>query len=159
MFSYVLEADFDLAIPGVIRQGHGVASGTAASSPYPHGTLAQQIPFFRERGVDLAGFFRGTLNVDISPFHFAVAQPDVTLRQVAWTDRIPPEDFSFCACLLEAHGTTHPALIYHPHPETKVEHFQNASIVEILAPYVKGLGIGAMVTLRFRHSQVRVRES
>jgi len=156
MFSYVPEADFDLVVPGVIRQGHGVASGTAASSPYPHGTLALQIPLFRERGLDLSGFFRGTLNVDISPCRHALVQPDVTLRQVAWTDRIPPEDFSFCACLLRVHGTTHPALIYHPHPETKVEHFQNASVVEVLAPFVKGLTTGCRVTLRVRSDRVRL---
>lgn len=159
MFSHLPEAGFNLAVPGVIRQGYGVASGTAASSPYPDGTLALQIPLFKERGVDLSGFFRGTLNVDISPLCFALIKPDVTLRQVAWTDRIPPEDFSFCACLLEVERSPHPALIYRPHPETKVEHFQNPSIIEILAPYVGGLAVHSKVTLRLRRIQVQVWES
>lgn len=159
MFSYSPESDFDLIVQGVIRQGYGVASGSSASSPYPHGTLSLQVPLFKERGVDLSGFFLGTLNVDISPQRFAVTRPDVTLRAVAWTDRIPPEDFSFCACLLEAGGTRHRALIYHPHPETKVEHFQNESVVEVLAPYVSDLAIGSKVILRLRGLNVRVWET
>ena len=159
MFSYAPESDFDLVVQGVIRQGYGVASGSAASSPYPNGTLSLQAPRFKERGVDLSGFFPGTLNVDISPRRFALTRPDITLRTVAWTDRIPPEDFSFRACLLEAGGRTHHALIDHPHPETKVEHFQNDSVVEVLAPYVNNLAIGSKVSLRLRGQNVRVWES
>ena len=154
MFSHTPESDFDLTVPGLIRKGYGVASGLGDSPPYPTGTLALQIPVFTARGVDLSPFYRGTLNVDISPHRFALPNPDVILTQVAWTDRIPPEDFSFCACLLQANGVTHRALIYRPHPETKVEHFQHESVVEILAPFVASVGAGSQVTLRFRSQQV-----
>lgn len=159
MFSHTPEADFDLMVQGVIQQGYGVASGSSASSAYPMGTLSLQMPLFKQRGVDLSGFFRGTLNVDISPRHFALTSTDITLRNVAWTDRIPPEDFSFCACLLEAKAALHRALIYCPHPETKVEHFQNDSVIEVLARFVSDIGFGSQVILRFRSRQVRVWES
>ena len=158
MPSHSPEVDFDLVVRGVIRRGHGVASGSAAISPYPGGTLALQIPLFKQQGVDLSGFFCGTLNVDISPLRFQLTNPEVTLRKVAWTDRIPPEDFSFCPCLLEALRATHRALVYYPHPETKVEHFQNESVIEVLAPFIPHLGIGSRVRLRLRSSQVRVCE-
>jgi len=154
MFDYTPGASFDLAVSGVVRQGYGVASGSTASSAYPTGTLALQWPFFKARGVDVSSFFRGTLNVDISPHRFTLTQPEITLRQVTWTNRIPPEDFSFCACLLEADGTTHPVLIYYPHPETKVEHFQSESVIEILAPFLNSVGIGSRVALRLRSRRV-----
>ena len=155
MFSHAPEAEFSLAISGLIREGHGVASGRADSCPYPEGTLALQIPLFRERGVDLDAFFRGTLNVDIAPLRFQLVDPDVTLQNVAWTGRIPPEHFSFCACWLEVHGSSHQALVYHPHPETNAEHFQNASLIEVLARFVGDVMPGLDVTLRMRPRQVR----
>ena len=156
MFSHLPAADFSLAIRGVIQQGHGVASGHTASARYPEGTLALQTPVFRERGVDLSAYFRGTLNVDISPLRFELTNPDITLRHIAWTNQIPPEHFSFCTCLLEALGATHHALIYHPHRETKVEHFQSESLIEVLAPFVPDVGSGARVTLWVRPRQLEL---
>jgi hypothetical protein len=155
MFVHEPQSQFDLAVTGIVRQGHGAASGRA-KHPYPDGTLALQFPIFRAQHVDLSGFYRGTLNVDLAPARFVLEQADVTLRQVRWTDRIPPEDFSFFACLLEFDGARFPALIYRPHPETKVEHFQNDSILEIMAPHVRGIGAGSRVVLRVRSRQVKV---
>lgn len=80
----------------------------------------------------------------------------MTLRGVRWTDRIPPEDFSFFSCLIEAAGATHRAVIYRPHPETKVEHFQGDSIVEILAPFMPGAHAGMAATLWIRRNQLAV---
>lgn len=139
----------------MVVKGHGVASGCAPDCPYPGGSLARQIPCFQQHGVDLTGFHRGTLNVDVSPQRCVPFNPDLTLRQVRWTDRIPPEDFSFLACLLVVGGTTYRGLIYYPHPETKVEHFQNDSLLEVMAPFIAGLNAGAAVTLRLRRCQVR----
>jgi len=156
MFLFTPESEFDLTVPGVVRKGYGVASGLGDSSVYPEGTLLMQMPLFHERGVDLSEFFLGTLNVDISPCSFAWINPDITLRQLAWTDRIPAEDFSFTACLLQVHGASVHALVYYPHPETKVEHFQHDSVMEILAPFVNEMAEGVLVTLGFRSRQVRI---
>ena len=158
MFSYEPETRFDLCLPGRIRKGHGVASGSAASSPYPEGTLALQAAIFKLRGVDLQAYHRGTLNVDISPRRFELIRADVTLRDIRWTDRIPPEHFSFSACLLEACNRMHHALIYHPHPETKTEHFQSESLVEVLAPFIEGVSEGSPVVLRVCGDHIRLRD-
>lgn len=139
--------DAGRSVHGVVVAGHGAASG--ASGRYPGGTLALQIPHFLERGLDLRGYHRGTVNVDISPLRFVPRRPLVTLRGVAWTDRIPPEDFSFFSCELEHEGRRHDGLVYRPHPETKVEHFQNESIVEVLTDHIAGLAVGDPVVLHF----------
>lgn len=157
MFSYEPETRFDVSLTGVVSKGHGVASGSAPSSPYPQGTLSMQLPIFRSRGVNLSHFHRGTLNVNIQPLRFRLVNPDVTLRQVVWTDRIPPEDFSFCACLLHVHDSAYRAVVYYPHPETKVEHFQSESMIEIIAPFVPGLSAGTSVSLSVCGTQVLIR--
>jgi hypothetical protein len=153
-FLYEPEGQFDLALLGVISKGHGVASGQAVNTPYPEGTLAPQIPLFRELGVDLSGFFRGTLNIDVSPRRIKLRNGDVTLRQVRWTNWIPPEDFSFFACLLEVDDVRYRSLIYRPHPETKVEHFQKDAVLEVLSPWVEGMTGGKEVRLKLRSSQI-----
>lgn len=137
--------DLSLHVHGVVVAGHGAASG--ASGRYPGGTLALQIPHFLARGLDLRAYHRGTINVDIAPLRFVPKHPLVTVRDVAWTDRIPPETFSFFSCELEHAGRRHAGLVYYPHPETKVEHFQSESIVEVVTEHVAGLAEGDPVTL------------
>lgn len=44
------DGQFDVAFAGIIRRGHGVASGSAVASPYAEGTLALQIPIFLKLG-------------------------------------------------------------------------------------------------------------
>jgi hypothetical protein len=87
-------------VDGILERGYGVASGTGTDSPYPRGTIEMQIPFFKALGLDLTRFFPGTLNVSISPKTFQLINPEFTFRQVHWTDRHPPEDFSFSRCQL-----------------------------------------------------------
>jgi hypothetical protein len=36
-------------------------------------------------------------------------------------------------------------MVYHPHPETKPEHGQQAGVVELLAPWLSGLLVGHQV--------------
>ena len=45
--------DLDSSVTGKVVLGHGVASGRAANSPYPRGSLEMQIPCFLDRGLDL----------------------------------------------------------------------------------------------------------
>src|SRR6185503_17786920 len=87
-----------IRISGIVDRGHQVASGMASDNPYPNGTIKMQIPFFKERGLDLGSFFQGTLNVSISPNSFEMKLPEYTFRKVAWTTLHPPEDFSFSRC-------------------------------------------------------------
>ena len=139
--------------PGVIIRGHGVASGQG-ESPYPRGTIAMQKPFFLALGLDLAPYFEGTLNIDITPRGFAMRSPAITFRRVAWTSLHPPEDFSFSRCKIAAGGGEVEGLVYYPHPETKIRHFQNAAMIEVIAPHIDGLTYGDRVLLSLNPAEI-----
>lgn len=139
--------------------GHGIASGQAAASPYPAGSISLQAPLFRAAGLDLSPYFPGTLNLVASGGEWRLQQPDVRLEQLRWTDRHPPETFSFWHCRLRQPanpGASWPGLIYHPHPETKVRHFQPPDQLEVLAPWIAGLHTGAPLELAVDGRRVRL---
>lgn len=141
---------FDSCARARLVAGHGVASGRAADSPYPAGTIALQAPLFAERGVDLSPFQPATLNLDVSPGEWRLRDPDHRVEQLAWSDRHPPETFSFWHCQLQAHGPDserHSALIYYPHPETKQAHHQPPGLLELLAPPLAGVHVGQLFSL------------
>jgi len=142
--------------------GHGVASGRAATSPYPAGTIQLQAPFFAARGINLAPFFAGTLNLEAARGQWRLRDPDARVEALEWTDRHPPETFSFWHCRLRIPAETATAaivgggaggsaglaaLIYYPHPETKRAHHQAASCLEVLAPRISGLTPGQELEL------------
>jgi hypothetical protein len=141
---------------GTIKKGHGVASGASSSSPYPHSSIAMQAPFFRARGLDLAGLHPGTLNVSIAPARFAIAQPDFIFKGVAWTNLHPPETFSFVACDVVFGGASCSGWLYHPHPETKAAHWQDATVMEVIAPRIDGVQYGAEIVLRFADGSLTI---
>jgi len=142
------------AISGVIQRGHAVASGKAPNSPYPNGALEMQIPHFQERGLDLASFYRGTLNVSINPHTFTMKKPEHTFRNIKWTSEHPAEDFSFSRCSVVFEGRRYAGWIYYPHPETKKRHFQDPSVIEIIAPFIPGLGYGDRVEIEVQLEEV-----
>jgi hypothetical protein len=126
---------------GTLVEGHGVASGRSSSSPYPAGTIALQTPHFAAAGLDLSPFQPATLNLDFGPSRWRLQHPDHCIERLRWTDRHPPETFSFWRCGLRrsaagsAAGTAVlEALIYYPHPETKRAHHQPQGLLELLAP-------------------------
>lgn len=159
--------------------GHGVASGRAPTSPYPAGTIHLQAPLFAARGIDLSPFFSGTLNLEAARGHWCLRNPDARVEALEWTDRHPPETFSFWHCRLrvpaeagaaaitsfaagveassgeavcsDAGGAAAAAglaaLIYYPHPETKRDHHQAPSCLEVLAPWIQGLAPGQELEL------------
>ena len=137
--------EFDISVFGVVVEGHGVASGAGDSVPYPGGSIVQQLPFLAEAGLDLSGFHLGTVNVDLAPGVFVPVAPPITIHEVRWTDAIPPETFSFVPCRLDTESDSQVGMIYRPHPETKVEHEQPPSVVEILAPWTEGAEVGSAV--------------
>ena len=134
-------------VHGTVVHGHGVASGRSGDPRFPRGTVAMQLPFFRARGLDLAGFFPGTVNVDVSPWSFAPGPAALRFERVKWHPDVPAETFSFARAALFRKGRRHPALVYWPHPETKPDHFQPPGVVEILATRVPGLEPGDAVAL------------
>ncbi len=120
------------SVEGIIKRGHQVASKMAKDSPYPKGTIEMQTPCFQKLGLDLSAFFPGTLNVAISPKTFTIQQPEYTFTGVQWHPKYPAEDFSFSACRVIFQEITYTGLVYYPHPETKIGHFQDPAIVEVL---------------------------
>jgi hypothetical protein len=154
-------------VKGTIIEGYHVASGP--SRDYPYGTLEKQIPIFKQLGLDLEGFYPGTLNVSIEPLSFEMVMPAFTFRQVRWTDLHPPEDFSFSPCRIrveqgpvplqetdpsEVHW--HKGCVYYPHPETKIRHFENASLIEVMCTFIPGIHYGDTVELEVNVEEIRI---
>jgi hypothetical protein len=42
-------------------------------------------------------------------------------------------------------GRSYDCWLYYPHPETKTKHFQDPSIIEIIAPYIPDITYGDKV--------------
>ena len=145
-------------IPGHIAPGHGVASGCGGDDRFPEGTLALQWPHFEQRGLDLSPFHRATINISIAPRTYTTRKARLTLRTVEWTDLFPPEDFSFFDCRLVPSPDHQPVpgLVYYPHPETKPDHFQDPSIIEILVPWINGIQYHSPVHLDLDPAQIEV---
>jgi hypothetical protein len=142
-------------IGGVVVEGYRVASGP--SKDYPYGTLEKQFPIFKRLGLDLDNFFLGTLNISIAPLSFEMVNPEYTLRQVAWTDLHPPEDFSFSRCTLRFKGIEHPGLVYYPHPETKLRHFEGNSLLEVLCEFIPGIHYGVLLEVSLNPQEIVIR--
>lgn len=143
-----------LSLSGIVTRGHQVAS--RQSEAYAKGTIELQCPFFSERGLDLSGFYSGTLNILISPYSFKIATPEFYFPRVEWTSKHPPEDFSFSACRVIFNEVSRDGWIYYPHPETKIRHHQNHSVIEVIAPYIRGLKYGDVVELQVKAAEVVV---
>ena len=142
-------------VSGLIVEGYRVASGP--SGDYPYGTLEKQIPLFKRLGLNLDGFYLGTLNVSIAPATFELGNPEYTFRQVAWTDLHPPEDFSFSRCTVRYKGDSYAGYVYYPHPETKKRHFESASILEIISEFIPEVHYGERVELELDENEIRIR--
>jgi hypothetical protein len=127
-------------VNGVLVQGYRVASGP--SKDYPYGALDRQRPFFKSGGLDLDSYFNGTLNIDIRPFEFTMPWPQFTFHHVEWTDLHPPEHFSFSRCKVIFTGMEYDGWVYYPHPETKLRHFQNPSLLEVIAMPIPNIQYG-----------------
>jgi len=143
-----------VVVAGTVVRGHGVASRAGEGSPYPAGTLEMQIPHFRRLGLNLDRYVPATLNISIVPRRFHLRNPRHTFRGVRWTSLHPPEDFSFSPCRVVFAGATYEGLVYHPHPETKARHFQDASTIEVLAAYIPGVTYGSRVELHVRREEI-----
>ena len=135
-------------IEGKVVAGYGVASGNAKDPRYSEGTLALQWPHFEERGLDLDGVFRGTINISVAPLKPEPVRAMHTFRGVKWHDDTAAEDFSFFQIRIALAGEPPVGgYIYWPHPETKPDHFQSPHVIEILAPTLDGITGGATVQI------------
>jgi len=142
-------------VKAIVRAGHRVASGESTSDRrFPGGTIRMQEPFFKERGLDFNAFFGGdfvygTLNLSIAPHRFKIASPEFFFQNVKWTDVFPPENFYFSPAEVGFRKKNYKALIYIPDPATKPDHFQDPSVIEVIAERVDGLSYDDEVILSY----------
>ena len=142
-------------IPGILVRGHQVAS--RPSKDYPYGTIEKQKPFFTALGLDLHEYFNGTLNISIAPLTFEMSSPELTFPLVEWTDLHPPETFSFSRCKVIFNGAEFQGWVYYPHPETKERHFQNPSLLEVIAHEIPNIHYGDSVEVEVNLDEVTLR--
>ncbi len=146
----------------VLRSGHGVASGQSVDDPrFPLGTIRMQAPFFKQGGLDLDAFFGGdfvygTLNLSVAPKKIAIAKPEFCFPQVKWTDVFPPENFFLSAAEVGFLGKNYKALLYIPDPATKPDHFQGASVVEVIAQRIAGIAPGDEAALAYSETAIDI---
>ena len=142
---------------GILARGHRVASGP--SKDYPYSALDRQRPIFKSLGLDLDCYFNGTLNIDIRPHQFEMISPEFTFKHVEWTDLHPPEHFSFSRCKVVFREIEYDGWVYYPHPETKKRHFQNPSLLEVIAQHVPGISYGDMLKVFVNPDEIFIRSS
>ena len=141
-------------LTGILMQGHQVAS--RPSKAYPYSSLQKQKPYFKELGLDLSAYFNGTLNISIAPMEFEMTKPELTFPLVAWTDLHPPETFSFSRCKGIFEGKEYKGWVYYPHPETKKTHFQNPSLVEVIAYEIPGIKYGDKLEVILNTLEIKI---
>jgi hypothetical protein len=138
-----------------VVRGHQVASGQNGNPRFPGGTLRMQEPHFKILGLDLTRYHLGTLNVSIAPRSYHIGKARHTFHQVKWHPTEPAEDFSFFDVrLIRPDGGSVDGLIYFPHPDTKPEHFQQPDVLELLFPFVDGIGYGSELILEIPSDQM-----
>jgi hypothetical protein len=142
------------ALNGIVVQGYHVASGP--SKDYPYGALERQRPIFKSHGLDLSGYFNGTLNIDIRPSTFRMIKPEFTFHHVEWTDLHPPEHFSFSRCRVVYKNVEYEGWVYYPHPETKKRNFQNPSLLEVIAHPIPEIEYGDQVQVLVNPQEIAI---
>lgn len=142
-------------LPGILTRGHQVAS--RPSKAYPYSSLEKQKPYFKALGLDLYEYFNGTLNISIAPRTFEMSAPELTFPLVEWTNLHPPETFSFSRCKVIFKNKEYAGWVYYPHPETKRDHFQNPSLVEVITYQIPAIRYGDALEVELNTDEITVR--
>ncbi len=145
-----------MRVKGKVIPGYGVASGTGGDPRYQEGTLKLQYPHFKERGLDLSPFHMGTLNVDIAPYRHQIIKPIFYFENIAWSEHIPPENFYFFEVSLDFNSKRFDGLVYMPDPETKEDHLQKPTVLELILPKINDLNYGDNVYVEVIEGQLRL---
>lgn len=140
-----------------VKAGYGVASGQSGDQRFPGGTIAMQKPFFEKHGLNLDGYYLGTINLSIAPHQYKIKLAKHTFKQIQWSSKDPAEDFSFFDCrIITTDAQIVNGLIYYPHPETKPEHFQSPDILEFIGAFVPNLYYDDQVTIEIDFNQIEI---
>lgn len=143
------------SLPSRLEKGYRVASGPSEAYP-EYGSIEKQKPYFKYLGLNLDHVFNGTLNLSIAPYEFEVKNPKYTFKNVKWTELTNAETFSFSQCKVTFLGKEYNGWVYYPHPETKKDHFQSASTVEVLAPFIEGIKYGDSLEIMLNSAEIKI---
>ena len=83
-------------------------------------------------------------------------KPEFTFRHVEWTDLHPPEHFSFSHCKVLFREQEFDGWVYFPHPETKLRHFQNPSLLEVIAKEIPEIKYGHELDVLVNRAEIRI---
>jgi hypothetical protein len=151
-------------IKAPIVAGHRIASGTSLKDRrFPAGSIAMQAPFFKQQGLDLEAyfggdFFKGTVNVSVAPLVREIASPEYFMRSIKWTGLFPPENFYLSPAELTFRNKTYKGMLYIPDPATKPDHFNPATVIDVIAPYIEGIAYGTEVEFGYNPAAIRLRK-
>jgi hypothetical protein len=151
-------------IKATVVAGHRIASGTSSKDKrFPEGSIAMQAPFFKQQGCDLAAyfggdFFKGTVNVSVAPSVREIVKPEYFMKEIKWTDVYPPENFYLSPAELTFRGKTYKGMIYIPDPATKPDHFNPATVIDVIAPYIEGLAYGSEIEFGYNPDAIRLKK-
>jgi len=143
---------------GVLVKGYQIASGTSPITPYKDGSIKLQKPLFEERGFCMKDLYLATLNIDIPNHEFTIIKPSYHFENLKWEKDFPAETFSIVSCTLVYKKKQYDVYIYYPHVETKSDHIQKKSTLEILSPFVDGITYGDKVEVRIDMQTIQIVE-
>ena len=68
----------------------------------------------------------------------------------------PPERFSFSQCKVIFGDVEYDGWVYYPHPETKLRHFQNPSLLEVIAYQIPEIKYGDKVVVLVNTEEILI---
>ncbi|NMP32343.1 hypothetical protein HII17_12295 [Thalassotalea sp. M1531] len=154
-----MKTNTELCLDFSIIPGFQVASGKAENSPYPKGTIALQAPYFKDQGINLDGFYKGTINAEFNCDVITIDKYDYKVDQLTWCQGVAPETFIFISCKVQFKEKHYPAFIYHPIGETKIGHLQPQNCLEIVAPFINGLEYGSQAKLVISNNYLTLKQN
>lgn len=144
-----------ITLKGRLKKGYRVASGPSKAYP-EYGSIEKQKPYFKKLGLNLERMFNGTLNISIHPYEFLMHKPQYKFKKVKWTELTNAEDFSFSQCRIRFRGREYKGWVYYPDPQTKQEHFQDASTIEVIASYIPNIRYRNVVEISLNTEEIKI---
>ncbi len=154
-----------MKVEGIISPGYGIASKGSlktqelVSNIQPgkkvivDQTVYRQFPFFVEAGVaDIKDMHPGTINVEISPYEFAIISPDYTVT-CEWIEGVQ-ETFMLTEVSVLFEEKRIKGYIYYP--MVSEQHAPRNSMVEIITYKIPGVEYGKQISIELPESSIEV---
>lgn len=93
---------------------------------------------------------------DIAPNNYKTGKAKHFFEGIAWSDHIPPEKFYFFEATLIHNNKRYDGLVYMPDPETKVDHEQLATVLELILPPIEDITTDDLITLEINEVSLKI---